>query len=504
MKRVVCLSLMIALCGLSITAGKAAQRASTLAKSGDKAVAKGNYYTAALSYLDSLAKKPKSVKTKDKLAEVAQRAYEQKLGLAEQYRTGGNLEGAMGEFRELEAFVNKVKAYIPLSFATIDFRATLSNVSEGAAELRYQSAEGFFNSRNHQRAIDEYRAALGLKTPYKDCLDKIAESYHRMGTESESGSAFRRAAECYLKACEARPDYKDARGKAVAIYYALGAYFLDAGYYRKAHEDFSQAQAIDPGYSDVASKVAFAKDLATVRIAFVRFDNITGMNFAGMALADMIMDGIKSRVQTAGSQFISTIDRDELSSLAREQRISEGQFDENMSSPLKIKGVDYLVFGKLNQVRDVRPGRSVERGTATYEYSVEVPYTNSKGEQKTRTEYKDAPMAFDIVRDGFTLLLGGSVKAIAVKSGAVILNEPVSQEAGDKIVFATNVRMRHPLDSVTLSQDVATLLEARQQLADVGTIANQMITAIAEAASSALLVALDRPAGAPDPATLKY
>ena len=501
MKRAACLFMVVMLSIAIIFAG---QRAGKLAKSGDKSAAKGNYYIAALSYLDALGKKPKSVKTKDKLSEVAQQAYEQKLSLAEQYKSGGNLESALKEFRELESFVNRLRQYISLNFATIDFRATLSNVSEGAAELRYQSAEGFFNARNHQRAIDEYRAALGLKTPYKDCLDKIAESYHRMGTESESGSSFRRAAECYLKACEIRPDYKDSRQKAVAIYYALGEYFLDAGYYRTAYEDFSRAQATNPGYADVGAKLAFAKDLATVRIAFVRFDNITGTNFAGMALADMIMDGIKGRVQSAGSQFISTIDRDELSSLAREQRVAEGQLNENLSSPLKLKGVDYLVFGKLNQVRDVRPGRTVERGTATYEYSVEVPYTNSKGEQKTRTEYRDAPMAFDIVRDGFNLVLGGSVKAIAVKSGAVILNEPVSQEAGDKIVFATNVRMRHPIDSVTLSQDVVTLLEARQQLADVGTVANQMITAIAEAASGALLSALDRPASAPDPAMLKY
>ncbi|HPW18386.1 MAG TPA: hypothetical protein PLP83_08400 [Candidatus Aminicenantes bacterium] len=502
MKRYVACAVVSFLVIGSLTA--AGQSAGALAKSGDKAVAKGDFYNAALSYLGSLGKKPKSVKTKDKLAEIAKQAYEQKLGLAEQYRANGNLEGAIAQFRELEAFTSRLRAYVPLNFVTIDFRSTMADVSESAAELRYQSAEGYFDSRNYSKAIVEYKAALNLKTPYKDCLDKIAESNYCMGAESESGSSFRRAADLYLESCTARPNYKDARQKAAAIYYALGSYFLDAGYYRKAYEDLSKAQAIEAEFSDVRKKAAVAKEMATVRVAFVRFDNITGVNIAGMALADVIMDGVKSRVSANGSQFIRTIDRDELSTVAREQRISEGQLNESLSSPLKLEGVDYLVFGKLNQVRHSRPGRTFENASATYEFSFEVPYTDSKGRQKTRTEYRQAPMYFDIVRDGYTLHIGGSVKVIAVKTGRVVLEEPIVQEAGDKVVFATNVRMRHPIDSVILDNDVVTLLQARQTLADEVSVTNTMIADISNSVASKVLSAIDRPTGTTDPGTLKY
>ena len=210
----------------SATLFYAGQRASKVAKMGDKAVAKGNYYSAAISYLDALAKKPKSTKTQQKLADIALPAYDQKLKLAEEYRNNGNLEGALREFKELEQFVGRLRTYNALKFATIDFRNTLSSVSESAAEARYQSAESLFSGRTYQRAIEEYKAARTLKSPYKDCPEKISESYYRIGVETETGNAYRRVAENYLQSCATTPNYKDAKTKAVSVYYALGDYFL--------------------------------------------------------------------------------------------------------------------------------------------------------------------------------------------------------------------------------------------------------------------------------------
>ena len=491
------------LCAALLHAG---QRAGVLAKTGDKASTKGDYYVAAGSYLDALAKKPKSTKTIEKLREVALPAYDQKLKLAEQYRSSGNLEGALREYKELEQFVGKIKQYNALNFMTIDFNKTFSEVSEGAAESRYSSAEGYFGGGNYEKAILEYRAALGLKSPYKDCLDKTAESYYRIGMAEEGRGAFRSSAETYLKACVAVPNYKDSRQKAVTIYSALGDYFFGGGQYRKSFEDYSLARAVDSQYSNLAAKLAKAKNLATIRIAFVRFDNATGRNIAGMALGDVIMESVKSKVQSRASQFIRTLDRDELYALAQEQRVSTGQFNDEMSEPVKMEGVDYMLFGKLNQVRDVRPGRTAETLRSTYEYSYEVPYTDSKGRQRTQTKYADAPMAFDLVKDNFTVTLGGSFKAVAVKTGAIAFNKNISEEGGDSIAFATNVRMstRHSLESVILDSDVKTLLEARTDLADIGIIVNKMIESISDALANGLLTTLDRASFASDPGTLKY
>ncbi len=433
-------------------------------------------------------------------------AYDQKLKLAEQYKASGNLEGALTEFKELEQFVNKLKYYGALNFMTIDFNRTFLDVSEGAAELRYRNAEGFFAGQNYERAISEYKAALGLKSPFKDCLDKTAESFYRIGSGEEGRSAFRRAAETYLKACEIVPNYKDSRPKAVAIYAALGDHFFGSKYYRRAYEDYFRAASLDPQRADLPAKLAKAKELATVRIAFVRFENATGINLAGMALGDVIMENIKSKVQSRASQFISTLDRDELDALAREQRISTGQFNNDMSAPLKIEGVDYMLFGKLNQVRETRPGRNVETLRSTYEYSYEVPYTDTKGRQRSETKYADAPMAFDLIKDGFTVNIGGSFKSVAVKTGAVTLTETIAEQGGDSIAYATNVRLstRHGLGDVTIDNDVKTLLEARTELADLGTTVNKMIESISDTIANALVSMLDAVSVASDPGSLKY
>jgi len=482
------------------------QSASKIAKMGDNAAKKGNYYPAAISYLDALAKKPKSTKTLQKLAEVALPAYDQKLKLAEEYRSNGNLEGALREFKELQQFVERLRGYNALNFATIDFRNALSSVSESAAESRYQSAEGLFNGGSYARAIDEYRAALNLKSPYKDCLDKISESYYRIGTANENSRSYRKAAEIFMKSCETVANYKDARQKAVTIYSALGNYFLDAGQYRKAFEDYSLARAVDPQFSDLATKLTQAKELATIRVAFVKFENPTGRNIAGMALGDVILENIRSKVQARASQFIKSLDRDELMAVAQEQRISEGQLGYDMNAPLKLTGVDYLVLGKLNQVRDIRAGLSRDRVTGEYEYRYYVPYTDKNGKQKTRTEYVTENMTYDLFRDSIKLALGGAIKVIESKSGVTAINHQIMEEGGDEITYADSFQLagRRNLDQVTFDSGTRELIDARRQLVDIGVIANKMINAIADTMANKILVALDQPPYVSDPVSLKY
>lgn len=491
---------------LSFSLSLAGQSASKLVKMGDQAVKMGNHYSAAVHYLDSLAKKPKSAKTQKKLAQAALQGYNQKLKLSEDYRNNGNLEGALREYQELERFVERLRARNVLNFATVDFRNILSLVSESAAEQRYQSAEGLFGGRNYPRAIAEYKATLALKNPYKDCREKISESYYQIGVEAEHSNAYRRAAENYMESCSATPNYKDAKTKAASIYCALGDHFFKTGDFRNAYEDFRKAQSINADAGDIGSKLALAKDRATIRIAFARFDNATGRNIAGMALGDVIMESIKSRAQAGGSQFIRVLDRDELYALAQEQRISEGMINETANTPLKLEGVDYLVFGKLNQVREVMPGRTVERLGAPYEYSIEIPYTDSKGRRKTRTEWREAPMSFDLVKDSYSLYLGGTVKVISVKSGAIAVNKQISENGEDRIAYAANVRLstRHTLDSVIIDSDVAKLLEARRELVDIGEIVNKIILSISNAMSSSILATIDSVPRASDPVSLKY
>jgi tetratricopeptide (TPR) repeat protein len=491
---------------LSALLSYAGQSASKVAKMGDKAVTKGDYYSAAISYLDVLVKKPTSTKTIQRLAEIAKQAYDQKLKLAKEYQDSNNLEGALREFKELEQLVGNLRKYNAVNFVTIDFNNTFSVVSEGAAESRYKNAEGFFVGQNYDRAIEEYRAALNLKSPYKDSVEKISESYYRIGAANESSGAYRKAAEIYLKSCETVPNYKDATKKAVAIYYALGNYFFDAGHFRSAALDYSHAQTIDPNYLELPKKIAQANEHAKIRVAFVRFDNTTGNNIAGIAIGDVILENLKSAFQAGASQFVDTFDRDELQAIALEQRISAGQLTYDMAQPTKLAGVDYLIFGKLNQVRELRTGPKVERMNGQYEYRYFVPYTNKNGKQDTRTEYATGNMTFDLFTDGYKINLAGAIKAIEAKSGTILINEPFLEEGGDEIIYADNFRAQHDLNSdlVELDKETVDLIKGRRVLQDSGEVANRLLSSIANRAANALIATLDKVSVIPDPTNLKY
>ena len=504
MKQRICSLLVITLLGGLLL--NAAQRAGTLAKAGDKSASKGDYFTAAKSYLDSLAKKPKSTKTAEKLREIALPAYDQKLKLAEQYRNSGNLEGALREFQDLEQFVDNLRQYNAVNFMTIDFRNTLASVGESAAELRYQSAEGLFTGQNYPRAIEEYRAALALKTPYKDCQEKVSESCYRIAGGAEAANAYRRAAESYLQACAMTPGYKDAKVKAATIYKALGDHFFAAGEYRKAYDDYVLASGADPSFPDLAAKLAQSKDSATIRIAFVGIDNPTGNSIAGLALGDVILESIRSKVQSRASQFIASLDRDELMTIARDQKISEGLFDYETSAPIKVRGVNYFIVGKLNQVRHTHAGLSRDRANCQYEYRYFVPYTDKNGKQKTRTEYVTETATFDLFRDSVKITLGGAVKAIEAKSGVTAINHQIMEDGGDQIQYAENIRLAAPrnLDQVTFNRETEALINARRELVDVGEIVNKMINSIADTVANKILVSLDRASQVSDPASLKY
>ncbi len=491
---------------LVVLIGNGDQRAAKISKSGDKSASQGDYYTAAKSYLDALAKKPKSTKTVDKLRQVAQPAYDQKLKLAEQYQTGGNLEGALREYKELEQFVETLRRYNAANFMTIDFRNTLSSVGESAAELRYQNAEGLFSGRNFPRAIEEYRAALKLKSPYRDSYDKISESCYRMAADSEASNAYRRAAETYLQACETTPAYKDSMKKAAAIYKALGDHFSGIGEHRKAYEDYVKASRADSNYPDLASKMAQAKELATRRIAFVRIDNPTGNSIAGLALGDVIIEGIRSRVQSQASPFLATVDRAELMSIAQEQRLAERAFDFEASVPLKVKGIHYYVIGKLNQVRENRAGLTREKATCQYEFRYFVPYTDKNGKQDTRTEYRTETGTLDIFRDSVKLALGGAIRIIEANSGTTIINHQIQETGGDDVLYGDNLRFAgpRPLDQVTVDKETDQLMTSRKELADVGTLVDRMIDSIVTSVSNEILAGLDRVPYVSDPTTLKY
>lgn len=475
-------------------------------KISEEATLRGDYYAAAMGYLSVLETKPKQKKAIANLASVAKQAYEQKLNMAEDYENQGSLEYALSEYKELQRYVSKLKAHNALNFVTIDIDKAIKTVSAGAAEQHYVKGEELFNVGEFGKAIEEYKEALSLTSPFKDCREKIAESYYHIASDLEQSGSYRSAADNYENCFEIVSGYKDASQKATALYYALGSHFLSNGHCRKAYEDLEKARKINTQYQDVNDKLAKAKECATIRIAFVKFDNPTGRNVAGMALGDYIFETIKSKARSQASQFIRMIDRDEMMLLAREQNISEGVFSAELTVPIKLEGVDYFIFGRLNQVRDLHEGLSETPMSDIYEYWYDVPYIDSKGKKRYKTEWKKGEMYFTLFKDELSLTIAGVIKVIETKTGAVVITHQISEERSDDIMYAGNLRAEHDLNAknVTFDKRIKELARARRELKDIGTLANDIINSISIKMSGEILSTLDRTPYVVDPTTLKY
>ena len=379
-------------------------------KRGDEALARKDFFAAAQEYLEVLQTKPKHGKALTKLSNVAKPAYEQKLNLAKGYREQDNLKAALAEYKQLDRFIGQLKRYNALNFVTVNVAKEIEMVSAGAAEKHYKRAEAAFKSGKFESAITQYKEAVKLTNPYKDCREKIATSYYQIASGLEKAGQFRRAAVNYRSALDHVKQFKDATDRAASLYYHLGDYFLSQRHCRKAYEDFVNVQRIDSQYENLTEMLHKSKECATVKIAFVEFDNPTGKNLAGMALGDFIFETIKTKVQAGASQFIRILDREQLHVLASEQQISAGVLGRESSLVTKLEGVHYLIFGKINQVSDVHVGLSKTPMRTTYDYWYEVPYTDSKGKRRAKTQWAKGDLYYSLYNDKRTVKLAGAIR----------------------------------------------------------------------------------------------
>lgn len=471
---------------------------------GDKAIARGDYYAAAQDYLTALKAKPGYTKAVMKLSQVARPAYDQKLSLAEGYKNQGSLEAALREYKELKQFLRDLRSSSALNFVPLDIDKAISSVSEGAAEEHFKQAEAYFSREDYGQAIREYEEALDFTPSYKDCREKISESYYCLGTQLQAQKGYRAAAENFGSACDNIRQYKDAAEKSALLYYSLGCYFLENGQYRKAYEDLVSANTMYTGFQEVDQKLSEAREGATVRIAFVRFDNPTRQNIAGIAMGDFIFESLKTKLQSQMSQFIRVLDRDELAVIAREQQISAGMLSGDATGPINLEGVDCLIFGKLNQVRDHQAGLSRTRMQGEYTFHYEETYIDNKGRRRTRPASMNYKMSYRLNKDELTLNLSGVIKIIETDTGAVLINHQISEEGFDSIAYADDVYAAHDPNSssVGLPDYFKELWSARQELRDSGVLVKDMINSISQQMSSKILTKLDQTPLVSDPVSL--
>lgn len=485
---------------LFATAYGCASPASQAVKRGDELLTSKNYYGASQEYLTALNLEAAHKEAKMKLCQTAKQGYDQKLEMADTYEKSADFESAMPQYAALATFIDKTNSYNCLSFAPINAKQKIAEMKSGASEKYYNEAEKSFANSDYVNSIKNYQEALKHNNPYKDCKEKIAESYYRTATKAENQKSFRDAANSYSKANESISGYKDASGKATSLFYALGLSFLQQQLCRNSYEDLSRASKLNSDFKDLSSKITEAEACAISKIAFTRFDNPTGKNISGMSIGDVIFDEIKTKLQNRSSQFIRTMERDELNTVLGEQSLGASGVTDDYAAFKQLKGVHYLIIGKLTQVKVDEPAAKVENMKDTGSYSYKCTEYSRKGTPYEATCSKDIPIYFHQHSAKLNVALTGSIKVISVATGEQLIFHSIGAARSDSITYAAITS--EVGSNVSIPSGLQELTSARQELKDKDVMVKEMISEISDAMVQKILEKIDKTKTVADPVEL--
>ncbi len=467
-------------------------------KRGDELVEMKNHYAAANEYLKALQLDRGYEKAKMKLCQISRVAYEQKLSPAENFERSADFVSALREYKDLSSFLDAINSYNCLNFTAINAKQKITEMQSSASEKYYREAEGLFAIENYSDAIQKYKTALNYNNPYKDSTEKIAESYYQIALKSETQKRFRHAAENYVNATNTIKGYKDASRKATYLFYSLGDYFLQKELCRNAWNDFNEASKINPGFKDLTDKISKADACAISKIAFVRFDNPTGRNIAGMSMGDVIFDDIKSKLQKSASRFIRILDRDELETIFSEQKLGMSGLTDEYATFKRLKGVHYLIFGKLTQVNSVRPQAKEEKMQTKGTQYYSCIKTDRKGKQYESTCSREVSVYFTKHTEKISVSLSGSIKVVSVATGEQLVIHNISTNRSDSIEYADITS-----DVSEVPDFLKALAKARRDLKDEDSLTKDIVSEIANKMVSKILDKIDHAQVVTDPIEMK-
>jgi tetratricopeptide (TPR) repeat protein len=383
-------------------------------------------------------------------------------------------------------------------------------MESSAAEERYTAAESAMNGRAWADAVRNYKAAQGFKQAYKDTNEKIATAHYAWAEEEWQAKHYRNTAEHFTESRKAAgPGFRDAGARAATIYSALGRYFLQRQYCRQAVRDLRTAR-------ETSTDTALAEDLATAEacaitpVAILPFENPTGTNVAGMALGDTIADAIGMKVKARASEFVRLVERSALDQILSEQGLSVNGVASGGSH--QLRGVRYLVLGKLTQVVLDQPGISVASKTAQGTEPNPCTKTRKDGTPYEATCFRDVTVAYRENAGRISLHTVSSVKVVDVHSGEQVTTLAVNGSSEDAVLFATGFKVNgldvtitspNRSDGIGVQANLQKLASARNTLKSDNDLAQAVVEQISTEASVAILAAVDGEKPASDPSNLE-
>lgn len=473
-----------------------------LAKDGLELAKAGNHWDATKKYYESLEKKPGYEKALDGLKVSALPAYKQKLEIAANYEKQANYETAAIEYKELYDYSNRLRGVGLLNFPTIDFEKKIAEMKTGASEAYYVKAEDFLKKGDFINAAENYQSALKFNRNYKDSVEKTANCYFLEGNKQYSVNQFRGAVSNWKKCWEFKPAYKDSLDKATDVQYNLAKYFEKKKKYRLAYNDYAHLLEFNPNYKDAAQRKDEVEQLAVTKVTVMPFENLTKREFSGIVVDDIIFELTKGKVSSKGSRFMRIIDREELKAIMNEQGLQASGIAEGSSKINQLKGVDFIIFGKINQLRSV-PKSTSQTIRDTYQFNYDCRKQDSKGQWYNGTCAVDKPMTYILKKASLSVEVGGSVKIVDVYSGRTVLTYPLREKESDQVEYATDPSIDPSAQGVFIFGKMPELLKARNQLTEESDMIDKVVKRIGDELGLKILTTVDVTPSEPDPTNVR-
>ncbi|MBM4442988.1 MAG: hypothetical protein FJ027_21465 [Candidatus Rokubacteria bacterium] len=467
---------------------------------------------AALNCVEALRVKADYADAKILLGQVAPRAHAERLALAREAETS-SAALALERYRELKRFSDLVGEF-GVSLTTLDYERKFIELEErvrsvkaGDAERAYVEAEGHFTAKRYHDAIGSYRRALGFVANYKDASEKIAESHYRHGGDLLAARQYRAAAEAFKSAATERPGYKDAPLRAARLHTALGHYFLRNGHPRQALVEFQSAQALNPGLDGLAAAIDRARAEAIRRLAVAGISNRTGQNVAGIAIEDFIADEMYAALQKKKSQFIEMYERTRLNDILAEHKFTLSDLVDRQTVPGlgKLRGVDYIVVGKITQVAYRSTGLQRRPLQTSYEEPVyqQVTEYDKKGKARTFNQlagHRTEHVRYEEVSWNTEVAFAGSISVFDVATGKLVASENFTERDAQGGRWADNLSQPNVMSR--LSKEVQQAFAASKGVVSGDAMAKRLIRTMVDRLVSAVVGAVDRTTSTPDPMEL--
>ncbi len=391
----------------------------------------GREYEAANRYLDALGVNDGHKKSREALLMVAEPGYKENLQLAEGYETRQNFAEALRQYQELGIYLQRLRDADAAGFQTVDVASKVDEMQNSAAEERYQAAEKLLVAQSYAAAIAAYRQAQEFKAVYKDTNEKIATCFYGIGEAEFAAKRYRSSAEGFADAVKVGgPSFNDAANRGGELYLALGAHFLEADKCRRAVRDLRTAQAL-LGVGSVAKELAAAEECAVTPVAVMPFENRTGINPAGLSLGDAVADKVLAEVRGKASEFVRIVDRTALDTLLAEQGLTGG-------APAKLRGVRYLVTGRLTQVLVEEPKLVSTAKTTAGRERYACTKTNKEGQSYQAECVRDVVINYVDYTAKSTIKLVASAKVIDAKTGEQVGAPQLTALAESAVHYADN------------------------------------------------------------------